>query len=530
MKKGIILVVLYTLFAILGNNVFANDEKVVLLGSEAGWELTTEYKGVGEYKNIRPFNVMALSSSRNNDDASVDLAISFDESSPTQFHDMAENYQLKTSESLSFVGGDTARLGTGAARFIGASSSINLIPVSPEAMLSAGQNVKDFSVSFWIYPVNAENGEQIVSWLAARQTASGENIFQRIQCTIVKHKLQWDFIDFFYSPDDREPLTVSVTASSLIIPKTWSHHLIRFDSDTGRMEYLVDGELEGVVYANDLGREGGDVYLPKSGNGGQLVLGNRYTGLLDEFRMYKTYLGKADTVKYTNQGGSFRTKPINMGATNSRVKKIDVSGGISSYDSGSLKNIYLADRIYQSVNHEDMQFFIRTADNPYHWDYDDTGWISFVPDTELPDEIRGKWMQIMVKMYPGGEQESSPYIDEIKITYIEDTAPPPPAMIYAAARDGSVDLSWKKSSDADVGGYLVYYGTSRADYFGENAILGESPINVGMSTSVHLDGLQNGTLYFFAVAAYDKAEEPHIGEFSREVAARPLRFIYPASY
>jgi hypothetical protein len=544
MKKSVVIsLVLYILFASSGSHVFANDffqnrEKRFVLGGEAGWSQVVDYQGVGEYDNIRPYRVMALSSAENLDHSPADFAISFDEASPNLFRDAAGNYQLKTNDSLSFAGREMARHGNGAARFFGtSSSSIEMTPINPNALLYSGQKVKDFSMSFWLYPMNAENGEQILSWLAARQTVEGENVFQRIQCTVVKNKLQWDFIDFFSSPDDRGRKTLSVTSSDSLIPKTWSHHLIRFDSDTGRMEYLVNGEIEGIVYATSSGRESGDVYLPTSGNGGTLELGKRYTGLIDEFRAYKLYLPQADTAKYAARGGTFRTKPFNMGATNSWVKRIDVSGGITSENGSSIKNTYLGDRIHQFANNEALQFFIRTSDNPYRWAYDDTGWVSFVPGEELGGEgskglgeIRGKWMQIMVQMYPGGEQKSSPYIDEIEITYIEDSAPPPPSMIHAAARDGSVDLSWNKSSDEDLGGYLVYYGTSRAVYFGESAILGVSPINVGMSTSVHIDGLENGTLYYFAVAAYDKAQEPHIGELSRETAARPLRFIYPSSY
>jgi hypothetical protein len=560
MKKfSVITMVIYTLFVISGSHIFANDffqneETVLLLGGRAGWEMTAEYQGVGVYDNIRPYQVMALSSSRAADDAALDLAISFDAASsgapsPAQFRDINGNYRLEVGPSLSFVGRDMARLGTGAARFFGASSvsgassirnesPLLIIPADEHALMYSGQNVKDFSMSFWLYPMNAENGEQILSWIATRQNAAGESVFQRIQCNIVKNKLQWDFIDFFFSPDDRERLALSVSSSSSIIPRTWSHHLIRFDSDTGRMEYLVNGEIEGIVYASSSGREGGDVYLPKSGNGGQMALGNRYTGLLDEFRVYASYLEHADTAKFVNRGGSFLTKPINMGTTNSWVKQIDVSGGITSAELGSLQNTYLGNRVSQLShneaellsNNEALQFFIRTADNPYRWENDDSGWVSFYPGEELPNEIRGKWMQIMVNLYPGGDAESSPYIDEMKITYLADSAPPPPSMVHAIARDGAVDLSWRPSSDADLGGYLVYYGTSKAEYFGESAILGVSPINVGISTSVHIDGLENGTLYYFAVAAYDKADEPHIGDFSREIAARPLRVIYPASW
>ena len=56
-----------------------------------------------------------------------------------------------------------------------------------------------------------------------------------------------------------------------------------------------------------------------------------------------------------------------------------------------------------------------------------------------------------------------------------------------------------------------------------------SPLDVGDHTSVRIDGLNNGTLYYFAVAAYNKPEHtlaPEPGEFSREVAARPLRSAY----
>jgi hypothetical protein len=95
------------------------------------------------------------------------------------------------------------------------------------------------------------------------------------------------------------------------------------------------------------------------------------------------------------------------------------------------------------------------------------------------------------------------------------------------AKDGAVELSWKASSSRETGGYLVYYGTARGEYFGDRAV----PIDTGNRTSLRIEGLSNGTLYYFAVAAYNRpvsAFEPgrlviEPGDFSREVAARPLR-------
>ena len=90
-----------------------------------------------------------------------------------------------------------------------------------------------------------------------------------------------------------------------------------------------------------------------------------------------------------------------------------------------------------------------------------------------------------------------------------------------------MDLYWKASADDDLTGYLVYYGISQGEYFGDNDILepsrGFSPIDVGKRTSIRIEGLKNGTLYYFVVAAYRNGNPPKPGEFSRETSARPLR-------
>jgi hypothetical protein len=139
--------------------------------------------------------------------------------------------------------------------------------------------------------------------------------------------------------------------------------------------------------------------------------------------------------------------------------------------------------------------------------------------------VKGRYVQLAVQFYPSGDGEASPYLDEIRIVYKPDEPPLPPILITALAKDGAVDLSWKSSPDIDTMGYFVYYGTASSTYFGEGAVLGSSPIDVGKRTNVHVDGLKNGALYYFAVAAYDSLNPPHIGAFSREVTARPLRMV-----
>jgi hypothetical protein len=172
-----------------------------------------------------------------------------------------------------------------------------------------------------------------------------------------------------------------------------------------------------------------------------------------------------------------------------------------------------------------IQFFIRAADSPYQWTEDESEWLPFEPGTDFAGTVRGRYVQLAAAFYPSGDGEAAPYLDEIRIVYRRDDPPRPPSMVAALARDGAVDLSWRASPDADLSGYLVYFGAASGEYFGESALLGASPVNAGKRTSLRINGLENGTLYYFTVAGYDRNNPVNAGEFSREVSARPLRTI-----
>jgi hypothetical protein len=64
---------------------------------------------------------------------------------------------------------------------------------------------------------------------------------------------------------------------------------------------------------------------------------------------------------------------------------------------------------------------------------------------------------------------------------------------YAAV----VRISWDNNTEADLDGYVVYYGTSSQLY--------QESIDVGLTTSVDIIDLNEGATYFFAVTAYDTA-------------------------
>jgi len=110
----------------------------------------------------------------------------------------------------------------------------------------------------------------------------------------------------------------------------------------------------------------------------------------------------------------------------------------------------------------------------------------------------------------------------------------------AYPKDGAVELHWSRVPEADLAGYLVYYGERPGEYFGAGADQGDSPIDAGDTTALTLTGIPNGRLLYFVVAAYDSGPDPdsglrvtgdsargraeaRAGEFSPETAARPSR-------
>ena len=82
---------------------------------------------------------------------------------------------------------------------------------------------------------------------------------------------------------------------------------------------------------------------------------------------------------------------------------------------------------------------------------------------------------------------------------------------------GTVSLSWNPSADPNVVGYDVYYGTASQVY--------TTNIDVGQVTNTLINGLADGTTYYFAAVSYDAAGDESI--FSNET---PYTTTYPATY
>ncbi len=78
-----------------------------------------------------------------------------------------------------------------------------------------------------------------------------------------------------------------------------------------------------------------------------------------------------------------------------------------------------------------------------------------------------------------------------------------------SALAASVNLRWDPNTESDISSYNVYYGTTSRGY--------GNPIPVGNVTSHVIDGLQEGTTYFFSVTAVDTSGNE--SGYSSEISA-----------
>ena len=78
----------------------------------------------------------------------------------------------------------------------------------------------------------------------------------------------------------------------------------------------------------------------------------------------------------------------------------------------------------------------------------------------------------------------------------------------SAASANSLTIAWDPATDGLTTGYFVVYGTASGVY--------TSRINVGLVTTYRVDGLQDGTRYYFRVQAYGNSGE--VSDYSTEVS------------
>ena len=480
--------------ALFFSNVLAasfTDNAVFELGGKHGWGMLQYTENIqmcpGKYGNPG----ISLSSSVPKITQETDLYLNFD--SPSIVEETS-SYTV-VSSNMRFAGAEQAKLGSGAAMCSPHVKTAGLVLKPQKGSFFAGEtSAGSFTIEFWIAPSVTESGSVILQWYSA-YFEKDRLTDQHIIAQIIQNKLQWDFFNIWQDKYDNG-ISIQLKGRTNLIPSQWSHHLITYDEEIGLLEYRMNGHTENIVYITENGRESNAVLLSKMGHAADLSIGVHYSGLLDEMKITKRFVEPPTFAEQSELFDRYHLI-IDAGGSLSEAKVLTVS----------------ADTPVQT----DAVFFIRSGENRYAWTDTEPAWKP-IRSGQAITGMQGRFFQIAGNLYPDAEGQKTPIVHSISLEYEKDSEPLPPARLFAAPKDGGIELSWTPSIDFDVKGYMVYYGERRGEYFSAG-----SPLNVGKVLSYRIPNLHNGKIYFFAVAAYDDESGTRVGAFSQEVWARPRK-------
>lgn len=502
-RKNIKKALLGAVLVCLGSFNLFSENRQIILGGKDGWDVFQYQDAVTTGKGRYGYDSIELATNSFVFDETTDLLIDFENPqnpiSAGKYDIVSNNLKTSTETIMEKSAGLSRNLG--GLKILGKQGSL----FGSEGLAGS------FSIEFWLCPSISENGEIILNWESSKNVR-GKLIYQLLNCIFTSGHLEWTLshiFDSYTGPYGNSEVHLKGTTN--VIPDKWSYHALSFDADTGILEYLVNGITEDLIYITDTGTEEGEVSLVILGPASELQFCTDYTGKIDDIRILRRpysppdyqsaeFAGKTGRMIYAPAGGRFETKPIRV-------------------STGSVLNSISAEMNVPSQT--EVCFFVRSGDNYYNWSDSYPQWIPVESDEQLSG-VTGMYFQLACDMYPDGNGEKTPSVTSITMDFTEIPLPLPPFSIKAEAGNGCVTLNWNYSVDETAGGYYIYYGNRPGEYLGRIAIEGNSPIKVGNTTSFKLTGLENGKIYYFAIASWSALDDRIVGSLSKEVFARPL--------
>ncbi|MCL2706381.1 MAG: hypothetical protein FWE72_09275 [Spirochaetaceae bacterium] len=458
-------------------------------------------KNIDIYQNEAGENSLFIQSGEYSLDNSTELLLHFNS---LPIVDATGNFKL--IENKASISEGRKKFGAGAALFNKETNSI-ILDRSGKGIFPGRIYSDDFSIEFWVYGQSYTDGETIFFMDGYADIGNGF-IPQLFRCHTENRRMVWTIKNFFIPPGAKE-FEVKISSERQLIPGVWSHHLLRYDATTGLMEYLIDTKPEAVIHVTTSAREAGQVYPLYSGTRGRIVIGNNFTGLIDEFRFKLEWIDNNMLPQLGNHTGVYISEPIDMGNSKSTLSGIET------------RNIIPAGT--------EILYYYHLGDSKIAPAESSPEWKKFTPGFGFFSEKGGRFLRIKAVLYSDGEKSISPSVSRINIKFDQKTPPPAPRIVKAEPGNSSVRLKWSEVIDPDIDGYYVYFGERSGKYFGSEKNNNTSPIDVGKNNELIIRNLENGKVYYFAVVSYSKSAPRYGsivvnegGDYSVEVSARPL--------
>lgn len=466
-------------------------------GGRAGWNILQSVQNIALRPGWQGGEDLTIADEGYHGNAELDLYADFDR----DFTDTVGRYSVRVN-AVELQ--REARVGRGAVRFNGAGELAFLY--GGDALLAPQSQTGSFSIDLWVYPFDVHDGADILYWRGAL-TNTAPPVLQQLRFTVRDRRLMWELVNMVAEPHaggGESVRSVSLHGRRPLVPDRWTFHQLSYDARTGMLTYSVDGAPEAITYLSPSGTEDGAVHPivfgPDTGEG--LVLGRRFRGLVDEFRITRTARAARPAGRVLAAPAVAITGPVDLGAPSSAIEAIRVRA--------------------ETPARTDVRVSYRAADAVVSFDAEralDRPWID-LPPSGLPDtEVRGRYVQLRFTLLPDAGRAATPRVQAVALD-VRAPAPPPPVFapeVQPVA--GGVRLSWDPVRLDAVSGYRVYFGPMPGRYIGTPTMT--SPIDVGAQTSVVIEGLEPDRAYVFAIETVDRWGQ--VSPLSREVEARAGR-------
>ncbi len=434
-------------------------------------------------------------------DKNTEILINFDSCRRDRVNPYLTDYRIEEVDV--FPSRDVKLFGSCSGGFVNYKNTVK-IKVLDNSFFFISNPLGSFTIDFYIYPTSIYDDSEIIGWRSPVVLFDGE--YAGIRCYFKNGRLTWSFEKVFFDSKGN-PVDFKISEIYDEIPYEWHYHALIYNSSNGLMTLMRDGKTVGLKWLTENFREDGTLLRGKITRyiKEPIILGRSFLGYMDEFRVSRG-IRSINPGLYRSRGYVISdVLEIGRGSKIIRVK------WESSEEMGTLVKIYyrLSD-VFFPPDAEETE--AETEGKSF------LGWRLAYNGTVIQQPPRGRFLQWKAELF-GTANRYTPLLDSLEFLVELDRPPLPPLLMEAKPLDGGVRLKWVKNKEKDVAGYRIYYGPSSHYYFGDEADLGPSPIEVGNIDELEIKGLENEKVYFFALTAVDKAGLE--SGFSREIAVRP---------
>jgi len=420
---------------------------------------------------------LVLQDNEYNPTPDTDLLLHFNDN----FQDSADNYIIE--KHYNNLSNRDKTYGSSSAYFL--KNQEIVYKSKNDSMFSPGRILTDFTIEFWVNPAQVAEDTTIFSWKGVNKVSSNF-ISQKIKFYFSERKAVWLFENFFM-PSDFSLNNIKLTSKKKILPDVWNHFLIRYKSETGIIEFLINGQPEDIKYSTKTEKEDIVIYPPYVGNysKNEIFIGEKFSGFLDELRISEQFIENPNLNKYKDSG-SFISPVID-------INKEEII-------------FYKFNTVDIKDNESEIFYSYRVSDEPFLMDNSKISWENSL---NIKTELPGRYIQFKGELFSNGNNSITPQFNNIEILWNNFPQLPSPIYLDSESTNTTIELFWTPVKHFNVDGYLLYIGESSGIY--------NNVIDVGNVTSFIVENLTNKHIYYFSLRSYNKNS---VSNFSNEIYNR----------